>query len=95
MWRSARRRAKQTLVARNAGEGCFGVSLLSVRRILEAHQPAPHLQVSNDPLFAEKLKDIVGRYVDPPEHALVLAVDEKSRIRAVDRPSLPFFRRTA
>jgi hypothetical protein len=72
-----------------------GVSLRSVQRILEAHQLAPHrirtFKLPNDPKFAEKLKDIVGLYVDPPEHAVVLAVDEKSQIQALDRtqPGLP------
>jgi transposase len=72
-----------------------GVSLRSVQRILEAHQLAPHrirtFKLSNDPNFAEKLKDIVGLYVDPPAHAVVLAVDEKSQIQALDRtqPGLP------
>ena len=66
-----------------------------MQRILEAHQLAPHrirsFKLSNDPSFAEKLKDIVGLYVDPPEHAVVLSVDEKSQILALDRtqPSLP------
>ena len=58
-----------------------GVSLRSVQRILGAHQIAPHrihtFKLSNDPKFAEKLKDIVGLYVDPPAHAVVLSVDEK------------------
>ena len=66
-----------------------GVSLRSVQRILEAHQLAPRrirtFQLSNDPKFAEKLKDIVGLYVDPPAHAVVLSVDEKSQIQALDR----------
>ena len=72
-----------------------GVSLRSVQRILEAHQLAPHrvrtFKVSNDPNFAEKLKAIVGLYVDPPAHAIVLSVDEKSQIQALDRtqPGLP------
>ena len=72
-----------------------GVSLRSVQRILEAHQLAPHrirtFKLSNDPNFAEKLKDIVGLYVDPPEHAVILSVDEKSQIQALDRtqPGLP------
>jgi hypothetical protein len=56
-----------------------GVSLRSVQRVLEAHQRAPHrlrtFKLSNDPKFAEKLKDIVGLYVDPPAHAVVLSVD--------------------
>src|SRR5215211_6471777 len=72
-----------------------GVSLRSVQRILEAHQLAPHrvrtFKLSNDPEFAEKLRDIVGLYVDPPAHAVVLSVDEKSQIQALDRtqPGLP------
>ena len=53
-----------------------GVSLRSVQRILEAHQLAPHrirtFKLSTDPKFAEKLKDVVGLYVDPPAHAVVL-----------------------
>ena len=72
-----------------------GVSLRSVQRILEAHQLAPHrirtFKLSNDPKFADKLRDIVGLYVDPPAHAVVLSVDEKSQIQALDRtqPGLP------
>ena len=72
-----------------------GVSLRSVQRILEAHQLAPHrirtFKLSNDPKFAEKLKDVVGLYVDPPAHAVVISVDEKSQIQALDRtqPGLP------
>jgi transposase len=72
-----------------------GVSLRSVQRILEAHQLAPHrmrtFKLSNDPRFAEKLRDVVGLYVDPPAHAVVLSVDEKSQIQALDRtqPGLP------
>jgi hypothetical protein len=59
-----------------------GISLRSVQRILEAHKLAPHrvrtFKLSNDPKFAEKLRDVVGLYVDPPAHAVVLSVDEKS-----------------
>src|SRR6201997_1928066 len=72
-----------------------GISLRSVQRILEAHQLTPHrvrtFKLSNDPKFAEKLRDVVGLYVDPPEHAIVLSVDEKSQIQALDRtqPGLP------
>jgi transposase len=74
------------------------VSLRSVQRILEAHQLAPHrirtFKLSKDPKFADKLKDIVGLYVDPPAHAVVLSVDEKSQIQALDRtqPGLPMKR---
>ena len=61
-----------------------GVSLRSVQRILEAHRLAPHhvrtFKLSTDPKFAAKLKDIVGLYVDPPAHAVVLSVNRgKSR----------------
>ena len=72
-----------------------GISLRSVQRILEEHQLAPHriktFKLSNDPKFAEKLRDVVGLYVDPPAHAVVLSVDEKSQIQALDRtqPGLP------
>ncbi len=72
-----------------------GISLRSVQRILELHQLTPHrirtFKLSNDPKFAEKLRDLVGLYVDPPEHAIVLSVDEKSQIQALDRtqPGLP------
>jgi transposase len=71
------------------------ISLRSVQRILEAHQLAPHrirsFKLSKDPKFADKLRDIVGLYVDPPAHAVVLSVDEKSQIQALDRtqPGLP------
>ena len=72
-----------------------GISLRSVQRILEAHQLAPHrihtFKLSNDAKFADKLRDIVGLYVDPPAHAVLLSVDEKSQIQALDRtqPGLP------
>ena len=56
----------------------------------------PHIgwrsfKLSNDPKFAEKLKDVVGLYIDPPAHAVVLSVDEKTQIQALDRtqPGLP------
>jgi hypothetical protein len=67
----------------------------TVRRIWHAHGLKPHLsrsfKVSNDPEFAEKLADVVGLYLNPPEHAIVLRVDEKSQIQALDRtqPGLP------
>jgi len=72
-----------------------GVSEASVRRIWHAHGLKPHLvrtfKVSNDPEFAEKLDTIVGLYLNPPEHAIVLCADEKSQIQALDRtqPGLP------
>lgn len=72
-----------------------GMSEASVRRIWRAHGLKPHLartfKVSNDPAFAEKLETIVGLYLNPPEHAIVLCADEKSQIQALDRtqPGLP------
>src|SRR5580698_952740 len=73
----------------------IGISVSSVQRIWRKHGLQPHkssvFKLSNDPLFAEKLLDIVGLYVDPPEHAVVLSIDEKSQIQALDRtqPGLP------
>src|SRR5260370_9497597 len=75
-----------------------GISEASVRRIWRAHGLKPHrvetFKISNDPQFAEKLEDIVGLYLNPPEHALVLCADEKSQIQALDRtqPGLPLKR---
>lgn len=61
----------------------------SVRRIWKAHGLKPHLvetfKLSNDKRFVEKLEDVVGLYMNPPEHALVLSCDEKSQIQALDR----------
>ena len=73
----------------------MGISKASVSRIWRASGLKPHrvesFKVSNDPHFAEKLEAIVGLYLNPPEHALVLSVDEKSQIQALDRtqPGLP------
>jgi transposase len=72
-----------------------GLSVSSVQRIWKAHGLAPHrvrrFKLSNDPEFVPKLRDIIGLYVDPPAHAVVLSVDEKSQIQALDRtqPGLP------
>ena len=72
-----------------------GLSEASVRRIWKAHGLKPHLlrtfKLSNDPRFVEKLEDVVGLYLNPPAHALVLSCDEKSQIQALDRtqPGLP------
>jgi transposase len=72
-----------------------GISEASVRRIWRVHGLKPHLletfKVSKDPQFAEKLEAVVGLYLNPPEHALVLCCDEKSQIQALDRtqPGLP------
>jgi transposase len=66
-----------------------GISLSSVQRIWAEHDLQPHrlrtFKRSNEPGFAEKLRDIVGLYVDPPAHSLVLSLDEKSHIQALDR----------
>ena len=72
-----------------------GISLSSVQRIWRAHGLQPHrvrqFKLSRDPEFVPKLRDIVGLYIDPPAHAMVLSVDEKSQIQALDRtqPGLP------
>jgi transposase len=72
-----------------------GISPSSVRRIWAGQGLQPHrvrsFKISNDPRFADKLKDVVGLYVDPPAHAVVLSIDEKSQIQALDRtqPGLP------
>ena len=72
-----------------------GVSDTTVLRVWHRHGLKPHLvetfKVSRDPRFVEKLEDIVGLYLNPPEHALVLCCDEKSQVQALDRtqPGLP------
>jgi transposase len=72
-----------------------GISVSSVQRIWRAHGLQPHrvqqFKLSTDPKFVDKLRDVVGLYVDPPAHAIVLSVDEKSQIQALDRtqPGLP------
>ena len=72
-----------------------GISVSSVQRIWRAHGLRPHrvrqFKLSNDPDFVAKLRDVVGLHVDPPAHAIVLSVDEKSQIQALDRtqPGLP------
>jgi transposase len=72
-----------------------GISVSSVQRIWRAHGLQPHrvqqFKLSNDPNFIDKLRDVVGLYVDPPAHAIVLSIDEKSQIQALDRtqPGLP------
>ncbi|TGQ27566.1 IS630 family transposase, partial [Mesorhizobium sp. M00.F.Ca.ET.216.01.1.1] len=72
-----------------------GISASAVRRIWKAHGLQPNrwrqFKLSNDPKFVDKLRDVVGLYVDPPAHAIVLSVDEKSQIQALDRtqPGLP------
>ena len=72
-----------------------GISYSSVQRIWHAHGLKPHLvktfKVSRDKNFAAKVEDVVGLYLNPPDKALVLCVDEKSQIQALDRtqPGLP------
>jgi transposase len=72
-----------------------GISLRSVQRIWKAHRLAPHrvrtFKLSRDPAFVPKLRDVVGLYLHPPAHAIVLSVDEKSQIQALERiqPGLP------
>jgi transposase len=72
-----------------------GVSKATVNRIWQSHHLQPHrtkgFKLSRDPCFLEKLTDVVGLYLNPPEKALVLGVDEKSQIQALDRtqPGLP------
>lgn len=74
------------------------ISPATVRRIWTRHGLKPHLvrtfKLSNDPLFVEKLEDIVGLYLNPPDNAVVLSADEKSQIQALDRtqPGLPIKR---
>ena len=71
------------------------VSASTVGRVWREHGLKPHLsrtfKVSNDPCFAEKLEDIIGLYLNAPEHAIVLCCDEKSQVQALDRtqPGLP------
>ncbi len=73
----------------------LGVSKMTVQRIWKAHGLQPHrfetFKLSRDPHFVDKLRDVVGLYLNPPEHALVLCVDEKSQIQALERtqPGLP------
>src|SRR6266566_6724871 len=71
------------------------VSRMRVHRVWQRHDVQPHrvekFKISNDPKFEEKVRDVVGLYLNPPDRALVLCVDEKSQIQALDRtaPILP------
>jgi transposase len=73
----------------------LGISRTIVHRVWQRHDVQPHrverFKLSNDPRFEEKVRDIVGLYLNPPDRALVLCVDEKSQIQALDRtaPILP------
>ncbi len=68
--------------------GAVGLAVSTVRKIWKAHGLAPHrwrsFKLSNDPAFAEKPHAVVGLYVAPPAHAVVLSIDEKSQIQALD-----------
>ena len=81
--------SERTMAART------GIAPSSVHKIWAAHELKPHLsktfKLSRDPNFVAKVEDIVGLYLNPPDKALVLAVDEKSQIQALDRtqPGLP------
>jgi transposase len=72
----------------------LGMSQSAVSRIWRAFALAPHRQetwkLSKDPLFIDKVRDVVGLYLDPPERAVVLCVDEKSQIQALDRTAPVF-----
>jgi transposase len=87
--------AGQTHWSRRTMAAAQGVSAATVHRIWDAHGLAPHrvktFKVSRDPRFVEKLTDVVGLYLNPPERAIVLCVDEKSQIQALQRtqPGLP------
>jgi transposase len=76
----------------------FGVSHMTVARVWDGHGLQPHrvrtFKLSRDPHFVEKLTDVIGLYLNPPDKALVLCVDEKSQIQALDRtqPGLPMKR---
>ena len=73
----------------------LGMSRMMVQRVWQKHQIQPHrvekFKISNDPHFEDKVRDVVGLYLNPPERALVFSVDEKSQIQALDRtaPILP------
>jgi transposase len=90
-----RKPAKATHWSTRSMATAAGISEASVRRIWHAHGLKPHLvrtfKLSRDVRFTEKLEAIVGLYLNPPEHAIVLCADEKSQIQALDRtqPGLP------
>ena len=90
-----RRPANATHWSTTSLSRALGVSQSMVSRVWRANGLKPHrtrtFKVSNDPQFVEKLVDVVGLYLNPPEHALVLSCDEKSQIQALDRtqPGLP------
>lgn len=88
----------QTHWSRSTMAKATGLSESTIGRIWREHGLKPHrvetFKLSNDPMFVEKLQDIIGLYLSPPEHAIVLSCDEKSQIQALDRtqPGLPMKR---
>jgi transposase len=94
-WTTGKKPADSTHWSTRTLAAELGTSRSMVNRVWQANGLKPHLsrtfKISNDPRFAEKLSDVVGLYLNPPEHALVLSVDEKSQIQALDRtqPGLP------
>jgi hypothetical protein len=70
------------------GSESSGISTSSVQRIWRAFGLQPHrtetFKLSTDPLFVDKVRDVIGLYMSPPDHALVLCVDEKSQMQALD-----------
>jgi transposase len=70
-----------------------GLGKTSIQKIWREHGLKPHLvkgfKVSRDPAFVDKVRDVVGLYINPPEHAIVLSVDEKSQIQALERTQQP------
>jgi transposase len=94
-WTTQRKPANATHWSTRTLAEELGTNRSMINRVWRANGLKPHLnrtfKVSNDPKFVEKLVDVVGLYLDPPEHALVLSLDEKSQIQALDRtqPSLP------
>jgi transposase len=70
-----------------------GLGKTTIRKIWREHGLKPHLikgfKVSRDPAFVDKVRDVVGLYINPPDHAVVLSVDEKSQIQALERPQQP------
>lgn len=87
--RQPRRRRQEPRSGRQALAKDLGCSVTLVHRVWRDNGLEPHriktFKVSNDPKFAEKMVDVVGLYLDPSEHALVLSCDEKSQIQALDR----------
>ena len=94
-WTTQRKPAQATHWSTRTLSQQLGTTRSMVNRVWRANQLKPHLyrtfKLSNDPKFIEKATDVVGLYLNPPEHSLVLCCDEKSQIQALDRtqPGLP------